>query len=200
MAHRFGLFDVDSRELAESGDGLAFRPRVHPIVPQLQRLYSLAEAKRYPLVFTTCCSGRMLPPLGLPGTCFVPLDGAGTSWRAALDGCRQFYLAKPTHGDPALNFACRDFDMFQHNRNAVHLLRELGVETWVVFGNGFDLCVGSAARGILRAGLTLILLEDVRVSSAGATPQSEAETLRALCRQGVRLMTFDSFIALAERA
>ena len=198
MTHRFGLFDADCRELDESGRGLAFRPRVRPIVPQLEQLYALAEAKEYPLVFTTCCSGRMLAPPGLPNICFVPLDAAETSWRAALGGCRQFYLAKHTCGHPQTNFDCRAFDMFHYNANAGPLLRDLGVERWVVFGNGFDLCVRSAARGILRIGLELTLLEDVRISSAGATPQSESETFRALRQQGARLMTFQSFMDLAE--
>jgi nicotinamidase-related amidase len=199
MAHRFGFFDADSRELDEDGRGLAFRPRVRPIVPQLERLYALAEAKAYPLVFTTCCSGRMLLPAGLPDIGFVPLDAKETSWRAALDGCRRFYLAKRSYGHPGTNFACRAFDMFQDNANAGRLLRGLEVETWVVFGNGFDLCVASAARGILQAGLALILLEDVRISSAGATPQSEQKTFRALRNQGARLMTLQSFMALADR-
>jgi len=194
MAHRFGFFDADCRELDASGTGLAYRPRVWPIVPQLERLYGLAEARKYPLVFTTCCSGRMLSPMGLAGTRYVPLDAADTSWRAASGEFRQFYLAKHTCGQPQANFACRAFDMFQYNANASLLLRELAVETWVVFGNGFDLCVGSAARGILQSGLKLILLEDVRISSAGATPQSEEATLGALRRQGARLMTLQSFL------
>jgi nicotinamidase-related amidase len=199
MARRFGLFDADCRELDASGSGLAYRPRVRPIVPQLELLYDLAEAKRYPLVFTTCCSGRMLTPLGLPDTGYVPLNATETSWRAELHRFREFYLAKHTCGEPKANFACRAFDMFQYNANACWLLRELDVETWVVFGNGFDLCVGSAARGILRAGLKLILLEDVRIASANATPQSEQETFDTMRDQGAQLMTLQSFLELERR-
>jgi nicotinamidase-related amidase len=199
MAHRFGFFDADCRELDASGSGLAYRPRVRPIVPQLERLYGLAASKKYPLVFTTCCSGRMLLPPGLSDTSFVPLDAAENSWRATLGSFRQFYLAKHTCGESKTSFACRAFDMFQYNANAVRLLRELGVETWVVFGNGFDLCVASAAKGILQAGLELILLEDVRISSAGATPESEQETLRTLHSQGAQMMTLQSFLELAEQ-
>jgi len=196
MAHRFGLYDVDSRELDESGRNLAFRPRVGPIVPQLERLYTLAEEEHYPLVFTTCCSGRMASPGRLPNTGFVPMNVTEACWRAALPKCRRFYLAKPAFGHPNLNRACRAFDIFQHNANAPHLFRELDVGTWVVFGNGFDLCVGSAARGLLQAGLKVVVLEDVRVSSADATPQSELQTLHTLREQGARLMTLDSFLSL----
>jgi len=199
MAHRFGFFDADCRELDERGEGLSYRPRVRPIIPQLEQLYNLAETRGYPLVFTTCCSGRMPAPASLPQVCQVPLDNSETDWRAALGRTRQFYLAKRTCGAPAQNFACRYFDMFLHNANAAKLLRELAVETWVVFGNGFDLCVGSAARGILRAGLKLILLEDVRIASAQATAQSERETIGALRDQGTRLMTLQSFLELERR-
>jgi nicotinamidase-related amidase len=194
MAHRFGFFDVDSRELDESRRALGYRPRVLPIVPKLERLYALADAKGWPLVFTTCCSGRMLPPEALPDTLFVPLDASDAAWRAKVGDYRRFYLAKRTCGDPKLNFNTRTFDMFQHNANARLLLQSLDVETWVVFGNGFDLCVGSAANGILGAGLPLLLIEDVRVSSADGTPASEAETLRRLRERGARTMTLEAFL------
>ncbi len=198
MAARFGFFDVDSRELAEDGQGLGYRPRVLPIVPLLERLYAVADARQYPLVFTTCCSGRMLTPRGLPGTLYVPLDAGDVSWQEKLNGCRQFYLAKKTYGDPKLNFDCRAFDMFQDNGNAGRLLRQLEVETWVVFGNGFSLCVNSAARGLLDAGLPLILLEDVRVASAVGTPEGEQEIIRGLRARGARVMTLEQFLPLTE--
>jgi len=159
MTHRFSFFDVDSRELDESARTLGYRPRVLPIVPKLERLYSLADTKGWPLVFTTCCSGRMLSPKNLPDVLFIPLDASDTSWCAAVGKHRRFYLAKRTCGDPKLNYDARTFDMFQHNANARRLLQSLDVETWVVFGNGFDLCVNAAANGILNAGLPLILLE-----------------------------------------
>ena len=198
MTHRFGLFDVDTREMDESGQGLAYRPRVRPIVPQLERLYALAEAKSYPVVFTTCCSGRMPTPQALPDTLFIPLDGSDTSWCGRLRSHRQFYLAKLSHGNPRLNLACRAYDMFRHNGNASRLARELAVQTWVVFGNAFDLCVASAAAGLLRARLALIVLEDVRVSSAQGDPQSEAATLRTLRDQGARVLTLETFVRFAE--
>jgi nicotinamidase-related amidase len=194
MAHRFGFFDVDSRELDDSGRALGYRPRVLPIAPKLERLYALAETRGYPLVFTTCCSGRMPAPENLPDILHVPLDESDASWRAAVGTHQRFYLAKRTCGDPKLNYNARTFDMFQHNPNARLLLQSLDVETWVVFGNGFDLCVASAANGILGAGLPLILLEDVRISSAGGTPASEAETLRRLRERGARIMTLEAFL------
>jgi hypothetical protein len=200
MAHRFGFFDVDCREVDQSGRALSYRPRVWPIVSQLERLYTLAEAKGYPLVFTTCCSGRMPARQALPDTLFIPLDAGDMSWRGKLREYRRFYLAKPTCGNPQVNGACRAYDMFHHNANAACLAREPGVETWIVFGNGFDLCVGSAAAGILRAGCSLIVLEDVRISSTGTTLQSERATCLALKHRGAQLMTLEAFMHWADCA
>jgi nicotinamidase-related amidase len=190
--NRFGIFDVDSWELNETGDGLSPRPRVAPIVPKLQRLHAWAAIHNYPVVLTCCCSGRMLSPRGLPGILHVPLSPPLPS----LEGFRQFYLAKKAYGDPKINFAQCAFDMFRDNTNAAQLVRALNVETWVVFGNGFDLCVNSAVRGILRAGQSLILLEDVRVSSANGTPASEQETLKRLRSLGAQVMTLEQFFAV----
>jgi len=196
MNTRFGFFDTDCRELDEPGEGLAYRPRVRPLIVKLERLYALAERRGYPLVFTTCCSGRMPAAASWPQVCQVPLDATDAGWRESVGRFRQFYLAKRTCGRPEGNLACRYFDMFLHNANAAALLRKLAVGTWVVFGNGFDLCVGAAARGILDAGQDLILLEDVRVASARATPASEQATLDELAARGGRRMTLDDFLAL----
>jgi nicotinamidase-related amidase len=200
MGAGFGFFDADCRELDELGDGLAYRPRVRPLAAKLERLYILAERRGYPLVFTTCCSGRMPAPASWPQVCQVPLDGTDTGWRESVGRFRQFYLAKRTCGRPEGNLACRYFDMFLHNANAAALLRMLAVGTWVVFGNGFDLCVGSAARGILDAGQNLILLEDVRIASARATMESEQATFDELARRGARRMTLEAFLALEAAA
>lgn len=201
MNNTFGFFDVDSRELDEQGRGLTYRPRVWPIAPQLERVYALIERKQFPLVFTTCCSGRMLTAeRGLPGTLQVPLEAADSAWRARVGEHRRFYLAKRTHGNPQQNLACRTFDMFQHNPNAAPLFRELKVGGWVVFGNGFDLCVNSAVRGLLKLGLPVTLLEDVRASSGSGTPESERETIAALRALGANVTTLRQFMALPEVA
>ena len=191
---RYGLFDADSRELDGTGSGLAYRPRIAPIVPKLETLYRLAEREGWPLVFSTCCSGHMLPANGLPGVLHVPLDPRETGWQERVPEFRTFYVAKKSYGDPKINGACRAFDMFQDNGNVARLIRMLAVEEWVVFGNGFDLCVGSAARGLLAAGARVLLLEDVRVSSAAGTPESEARTIGELRRAGARVTTIAQFV------
>ena len=105
MSHRLGFFDVDCLELNEAGDGLGFRPRVEPLADRLRRLYDCAENHGFPLVFTTCCSGRMPAPDDLPDVLFVPLDGAEREWERQVNGHRVFHLQKKTYGEPRKNSA-----------------------------------------------------------------------------------------------
>lgn len=191
-----GFFDVDSRELNASGDGLSFRERVAPIEPQLQRLYSLAEARRAPLVFTACCSGRMLRPDSLPQVLQVPIDASQRQWEPRLSAHRLFYLEKN-----------RDYNTFNYNRNAARLLQALNVEEWVVFGNGFDMCIDTGVRGMLAAGQKVCFLSDVYVRGAPgyvvttpkgtfhtATPENKARILADFQELGVRLLTLEQFL------
>ncbi len=195
MSVKYGFFDVDCLELNERGNGLGYRPRVSPIVPRLEKLYALAKSKGYPLVFTTCCSGQMLDDDSLEDVLVVPLETENEEWLSNLNQYEIFNMRKKAYGDPKLNASCRAFDMFQDNGNAVQLLKALDVDTWVLFGNGFDLCVGSAVKGILKAGLPLLLIEDLRISSAGGTPESECATLAAMKEMGANFIYYEEFLA-----
>jgi nicotinamidase-related amidase len=196
---RFGLFDVDSRELNEAGDGLQFRARVQPLLHPLNRLYDLAERRNTPLVFTTCCSGRMLQPDSLPEILYVPMEPAERQWESRRRAHRQFYLAKN-----------KEYDMFRHNGNAVRLVQALGVEEWVVFGNGFDMCIDRDVRALLAAGQKVCLLSNVYARSAPgyfvatprgqfqtATPENEARVLAEFEQLGVRIATLEEFLTAA---
>jgi len=196
--HLFGFFDVDCLEMSEDGEGLTVRPRVAPIAETIERLHGIAADRGLPLVFTTCCSGRMPAPGSLEGVLVVPLDSSDASWRDRVAEHRRFYLAKKSYGKPAVNAACRAYDMFQDNENAPLLLGSLDVETWIVFGNGFDLCVGSAVRGLLAAGRRVLVLEDVRISSANATAETERETISRLEELGARFITLDELHAMLD--
>jgi nicotinamidase-related amidase len=197
LLHRYGFFDADCRELGPDRRSLGFRPRVAPLVATLEKLYAWIDAHGYPLVFTTCCSGSMPAEGQLPGVVHVPLEVGDGSWQQHLAKARRFYLAKKAYGDPKVNGACRAYDMFQDNANAPELVRALSTK-WVVFGNGFDLCVHSAAAGILATGLSAIVLHDVRISSAGGTPESEALTLQSLADRGAAVMGLAQFLAGAD--
>ncbi len=195
MSERLAFFDVDCLELNETGDGLSLRPRVQPLAEKIHRLHATAEALGAPMVFTTCCSGRMLQPGDLPGTVFVPLDAGDRSWKDQVATHRRFYLQKRTYGDPKVNAARRAFDMFQDNGNAERLVKALAVDEWVVFGNAFDLCVNCGAQGLLNAGQRICLLTDIAAPSALSTPESFRETVEHLSQRGARTSTLDELLS-----
>ena len=200
---RAALFDVDCREFNAVGDGLAFRPRVEPLADKLRALYDCAARHGLPLVFSTCWSGRMLQPDSLPGVLFVPLDPSRREWLDGLDAARLIYVEKRTYDKPGLNYACRAFDIFANSSNAARLALTLAVEEWVVFGNGFDLCVNGVVRGLLATGRKVRLLEDVTWASAEGygdhgetgTPTNRRRILDEMAALGVRLETGASFLA-----
>lgn len=130
MKKKWGFFDVDSREV--SGNSLEFRPRVQPIGDKLNWLYHFAQENAACLVFTTCCSGKMLQPGCRNDVLFIPLDSGQRTWEQDVPQYRQFYLQKrPSSPD----LSC--LETFTYNQNAVHLLSKLEVDEWVVFGNGW---------------------------------------------------------------
>ncbi|MCG3179355.1 MAG: hypothetical protein BIFFINMI_01689 [Phycisphaerae bacterium] len=198
--HPLAVFDVDCLQLNESGNGLELRrPDALP-APSVRRAHAWIGLHDVPLVFTTCCSGRMLPPDGLPGVLFVPLDGADRSWESLLGDHRRFYIQKKAYGDPKLNYACQAFDMFASNANAARLVRALGVEQWVVFGNAFDLCVNAAARGLLALGQRVRVLEGMCTPAATGygpcgTSENRARIVAELAAMGAEMATLDDLLA-----
>lgn len=181
-----GFFDVDSRERdAGAGCDLCSRPRMRHLDGALDRLYAFAEQGSWPLVFTTCCSGRRPVPGESPGVLHVPMDAADTAWRARLQEHRVFYLDKPAHGDPTLNYERRAFDVFGRNDNAAFLVEALGPRRWVVFGNGFDLCVDGVVQGLVKAGASVTVVADVLVSSATGDADSMGAILARYRQEGI---------------
>ena len=200
MKHRFGLFDVDCQELNEAGNGLSLRPRVEPLAESLDKLYACAEEHGFPVVFTTCCSGRMPDPGDLDDVLHVPLDPACREWEGEVESHRFFYLEKNAYGDPKINVRLRAFDMFQDNKNAPRLLEKLEVDEWLAFGNAFDGCVACAARGLLAAGQKVRLLPDVGVLGAkgygsSGTEENLRNVINDLCRLGAETGTLGGFLA-----
>jgi len=199
MNREIGFFDVDCRELNAAGTGLGYRPRVEPIVPALEKLYARARELDAPEVFTTCCSGRMLREASLSEVLFVPMDPAQSGWTARVPAHRLFYLEKATCGVPAENYKQRTFDAFRYNRNAPRLFELLGARRWVVFGNGFDLCVNTTVRGLLGCGLAVHLIADVTVAAARGyddcgTEENRRRVLEDLAGLGATVGTLAEFL------
>jgi len=193
MENNIGLWEVDCRELSEDGKKLKLRPRVEPLAAKLNKLYSLARRCALTTVFTTCCSGTMPDNGEREDFLFVPRQGNETGWESRLGDFPLIYLEKVTCGDPRLNFQCRAFDVFHGNRNVERLLFLLGISTWIVFGNGFELCVASSVEGILNAGYRVQLITDLLVQSAGSygdfgTDESKARVIGGLRADGVETL------------
>lgn len=197
MNKLLAFFDVDCREVSPLQE-LVFRPRVQPLADKLTALYDYAARHDIVTIFTTCCSGRMLERGSRNDIHFVPLDAGDTAWMPIPDSARLIYLQKKAYGDPKMNFACRAFDMFADNANGDRLIKMLDIAEWIVFGNGFDLCVNSAATGILRAGYHVTLLTDLMIPAAKGygntgTEENMQSIYAELTRQGARAITSDQF-------
>lgn len=205
MNDRPGFFDVDCRELDTAGTGLGFRPRVEPLAATLNRLYAFIHERGTPLLFTTCCSGRPLVPGAPPDVLFVPRAAESREWLAHVGEHRRFYLEKRHCGNPQANYCEQAFDVFRHNANVVSLLKRLNVPRWVVFGNGFDFCVHSTARGLLRHGFQVHLLTDVMIAAArgygeygeSGTEANRRRILDELAAQGATLGTLQELLESA---
>lgn len=195
---RIGFFDVDSRELSKDGGGLAYRERVLPWADKLDRIYDFIYSHKLKLVFSTCCSGRFLEKDSLEYVLYIPEEKADSSWRKKIGQLRYFYLAKHSFHNPRQNFEQCTYDIFKYNENAGDLFQSLGLDHWVIFGNGFDLCVHHAAKALLKMGKKITILEDALISSACVygdlgTEAGKKRLLGELERSGARLMATGKF-------
>jgi len=198
VSGRLGFFDVDCQEMNETCDGLSLRPRVQPLAEGITRLHAAAEAIGAPMVFTTCCSGRMPQPGDLPDTLFVPLGAADRGWEDHVADHRRFYLQKRAYRAPKVNVARRAFDMFQDNANADRLVKALQIDEWIVFGNAFDVCVACCAQGLLNAGQRVCLLADVAALSVRGTQETLREMVEHFSHRGARTSTLNELLSLID--
>ncbi|QDU60424.1 hypothetical protein Pan216_12630 [Planctomycetes bacterium Pan216] len=198
MTFPLGFFDVDCREVNEERNGFTIRPRAAPLAPRLERLYALARERSFPLVFCSCLGGRLLEEGDIPEVLYIPDKPERREWEQQISSHREFYLQKRRRGDPETNIALQAFDVLNTNANAARLFKLLDVEEWIVFGNGFNACVNSGARGLLKAGQRVCLLKDVTVMGAakyGGTEESRLRVIDELESLDVRTTTFDPFMA-----
>lgn len=186
--NQIALFDSDCLEVADSGSvlsrvlpGFGIRPRVQPFADKLDALYAFAKKLNIVMVFTHCCSARHFTPGSHPDVLVVPVDSSDSDWTAKVQQYRLINIQKRSGGAPNESFICRYFDSFQHNQNARKLLQILNIQRWVLFGHGFDLCVDSAAKGIISSGAKVHILTDVLASSApGYGPYGTEESKRLI--------------------
>ena len=199
LEKEIGLFDVDSRELSEDGLELSFRPRVEPIIGQLDALYDFAYKHKLKLIFSTCCSGRFLQPDSLDYVLHIPLVGEDKSWLDKIDNYRYYYFAKRTYSNPRKNSEACLYDVFKHNHNGLELIKHLGVKKWVVFGNGFNFCVYNVCKHLLENKVSVIVLKDVVVQGIGLNKDTDLEAeknkiLEELSLAGAEILELQALI------
>ena len=127
------------------------------------------------------------------------MRGNEDGWESRLSDYSLIYLEKTTCGDPRLNYQYRAFDVFHGNHNAGRLLVLLDIPTWVVYGNGFELCVASAVEGILKAGRSVRLVTDVLAQNAGGyadygTERSKARAIVQLREKGAETLSLQELV------
>ncbi len=194
---KYAMFDVDSLELSEDGKSLDFRPRVKPIKAKLQELYSFGRHNGMPLLFSTCCSGRMIQK-GTDDILYIPLEGGEEEWLDAVTDYRMIYVAKKTFGVPEINSEKCAYSSFAYNKNLTKVIKELNVDNWIVFGNGFDACTNSTLRGLIEIGENVTLLEDVIVRGSfkylTRNPEEHKQILlEELKALGVNIISSETF-------
>ncbi len=194
---RTGIFEVDCREKALNGDGLSFVPRAEPFSERIHRIHELVKDAELPFVFTTCCADRLPTKADPAGALVVPMDEDDREWVDELPGAKPICIEKTTWGSPKANTVHCAWDMFRHNGNARRLIEELGVRRWIVYGVGIDLCVSSAAKGLLAAGCKVVILDDILTNNAGGSPESMRRMLDDLGEMGVETMASEDFLAAA---
>ncbi|MGD9127940.1 MAG: isochorismatase family protein [Planctomycetia bacterium] len=193
---KIGFFEVDSRQRAKSRECLVFTPRTVRLRNKLEHLQSVAEKIGAPFIFTTCCAERFVSQANpAAGTLVVPRDPAETGWIQELPACRMINIEKkPEWGDYKKDHEDLVWDMFLHNANTDKLFEKLGVTHWIAYGIGIDLCVSSAAKGLLKLGYDVTVLSDVLVSNAGGTKKTMAQMLDRLYEMGATVKTYSEFI------
>jgi nicotinamidase-related amidase len=194
---KFGFFDIDSRELGKDGKKLIFQDRTEPIADKLNSLYKLCDKKNFPFVFTTCCSGKFLKRDSFGDILYIPADPSDQAWKKSFGNYRRFYLEKKQYGNPRINSERCAHDFFRYNGNAFELFEKTGIQDWVVFGNGFDICVYTACRRLLKRGFKLIVLADAVAPAYGpgkiGTEENKKKILAELKKTGARIATTKSF-------
>ncbi len=200
------FFDVDCLEVWHEKsaptrpvfDGMGFRPRVEPIAERLNNLYRLIVLNDRPMFFCTCCSGNLPEKDFSQDMLFISRNEPITEIDR-FDDKKLIYVEKKTTGIPKQNYEQCCFDPFRHNHNLNHVIDKIGAERWVVFGNGFDLCVMSVIRGLIKQNKEVFFVHDLIVRGAKGydnlgTEEYWLEAMEELNNCGVTLISYADLI------
>jgi len=189
-------WDVDSREPGSRPGQLVFRERVAVLVPQLEQLLQAARA-RGSVVVSTICIRRELQAADLPPDALYvdtePAADDGELDRAAA-ASQNIVVHRESCGSSVQNIRHRAFDVFHANPNATRIVRAVGADRWVVFGDSLGYCLRSTVEGLLRHGQAVTVVKDVAGQGID-TPARAREILAELERAGATLERADAVLA-----
>ena len=196
------FWEVDAQVDFMLPGGKLYVPGAEKIVPNIKRLVDEARAGRVFLV----SSGDALTPDDPEFKLFPPHCVKGTSGAEIIpEGLAPRRLTIPNDGSFALpkRFSeCQQIviekqtlDVFDNPR-ASELVRSLGPNVeYVVFGVVTEYCVRCAARGLLKCGGTVDIVQD---AIEALKPEEGNRALDELKALGARLISTDQAIAMVE--
>jgi nicotinamidase/pyrazinamidase len=196
---RFVFVDVDTQVDFLDPAGRLYVPGAEEIIPALDELFTLAEMHHIPVLSTVDAHTpddpefADWPPhcvIGTPGQQKVPqtvlpsaitlerTDSPPANWHHFLEQCNQVILPKPT------------LDAFD-NPHFAAAAESLRARSFIVFGVATDYCVLIAARGLLRRGCRVSIVED---AIRPVSPQTGDSACRELAGLGARWITMSQAV------
>ena len=186
MNRRVAFFNVDTQQPSEDRSGLVYRSRVQHLADKIDALLEFAEHRDIFVLSTVCVNAGPVQHVLESSTLFVPIEVEPGAWQRTLPDCRGAYLEKRTCGSPKENVRLRAYDVFHSNPNAAELVRCLGIEHWVVFGDSARYCFRSTVEGLLALGCQVTALTDV-VGKGIDSEDDKVALLQELEHKGARL-------------
>ncbi len=166
------FFDIDTQLDFVLPAGALYVPGAESILPAISALNRFAIAGSHPLISTMDAHAEDdVEFRQWPHHCVQGSLGQRKAECTLVSG--QIVLEKQT------------VDIF-HSPRLQSILDSLDADRYVVYGVATEVCVGIAARGLLRSGKPVIVVEDAIRAIA---INSGSLTLRELCAAGAQLST-----------
>jgi nicotinamidase/pyrazinamidase len=180
------LWEVDTQADFMLPGGKLYVPGAEKLLPDIQRLTDMARQDRVFLVSHGCYHSaddpefEIFPPhcvKGTPGAQFMP--EALTSKVLRIANEPSAFIAKDLSAYQQILLEKQTLDIFE-SRHAEELLQQMGDPEFIVFGVVTEFCVGFAAKGLLKRGKRVTIVEDAIETLNAEAGANAVEELRQL--------------------
>jgi nicotinamidase/pyrazinamidase len=202
ISRKLILWAVDAQADFMLPGGKLYVPGAEKLLPNIRRLTDLARQGRIFLVSHGCYHApadpefKMFPPhcvKGTPGASYVA--DALTGNVAVIPNQPQASLPKDIFHHQQILLEKQTLDIFE-SRHAEELLNRLPRNSnFLVFGVVTEYCVRLAARGLLKRGRSVFIVEDAIET---LKPEDGARAIAELKQLGANFLTTDAALALAD--